>query len=154
MIKWLLVNNKLSDLMENPHNPRVLTKDQSKHLKYSLERFGIADKPIVNLDGLIIGGHQRIKILKELGYETIECWMPDNLLTQKDVDELCIRLNKNSGEWDWDLLANEWDEDDLSDWGFTDNELCKFVEEIEEEDKKYQEQEKKKSACPSCGYEF
>ena len=45
--------------------------------------------------------------------------MPDHPLSEKEVEELNIRLNKNTGDWDWDVLANSWDPDELVEWGFT-----------------------------------
>lgn len=118
MIQWSLKKIKLSELKEHPKNPRLLSNEQGDHLKKSLESFGIAEKPIVNLDNMIIGGHQRLKILKKMKIKEIECWIPDRMLETKEVDELCIRLNKNTGDWDWDKLANEWEVPDLLDWGF------------------------------------
>ena len=54
---------------------------------------------------------------------TLCCWVPSRLLTQKEVEELNIRLNKNGGEFDFDMLANEWNIDDLAQWGFSHEEL-------------------------------
>lgn len=151
MINWLLVTKKISDLKKHPRNPRVLNKDQARHLKKSIEQFGMADKPIVNQDGTIIGGHQRLRILEDMGYEEIECWVPEIPLHDSEVDELCIRLNKNTGEFDFDVLANEWNEDDLCDWGFNDYDFGK-IDDIEEDEKK-EEKAKKLKMCVMCGYE-
>lgn len=119
MITWKLETRKIKDLKEHPKNPRTLSKDQNQRLTESLERFGVAEKPIINTDGLIIGGHQRLKVLKTMGLKEIECWTPSQTLSEDQVDELNIRLNKNTGDWDWDCLANEWEMDDLIEWGFT-----------------------------------
>ncbi len=123
MIEWQLKTLKISTLSEHPKNPRRLTKEQHKHLKDSLTRFGVAEKPICNADGMIIGGHQRLKVLKEMGYKEVECWVPKEAMTQEQVDELNIRLNQNTGEWDFECLANEWNLDDLVEWGFSPEEL-------------------------------
>lgn len=123
MIKWHIEIRKIKDLCEHPKNPRTLTKDQAYHLEKSLDKFGLIDKPIINIDGMIIGGHQRLNILKKMGYKQIECWVPDEEMQKNDVDELCIRLNKNTGEFCWDTLANNWDTDCLIDFGFTESEL-------------------------------
>jgi DNA modification methylase len=122
-IRWTLKSFAIKDLKPLDKNPRKLTKEQYHHLKLSLDKFGIIDKPIVTFDGNIIGGHQRIKILKGEGLQEVECWVPDQELSAKDIEELCIRLNKNVGEWDWDQLANTWNVDELKEWGFTDDEL-------------------------------
>ena len=123
MIYWDMIKHKVSNLKEHPKNPRQLTKDQEKQLKESIKKFGMIDKPIINTDMMIIGGHQRLKILKQLKIKEIECWYPSRKLTEQEVDELNIRLNKNTGEWDWDVLANEWNTSDLVDWGFNPVEL-------------------------------
>ena len=83
------------------------------------------DKPIVNADSAntIIGGHQRKHVLEASGVKEVECWIPDRELTGKEVEELNIRLNKNTGAWDFDVLANEFELDDLLDWGFDKGEL-------------------------------
>jgi DNA modification methylase len=123
MIEWQLKTLKIKDLKEHPKNPRILTKAQHEKLKESLTRFGVAEKPICTIDGMIVGGHQRLKVLKELGYKEIECWVPNVQLDESQIDELNIRLNKNTGDWDWECLANEWNVDELLDWGFTPDEL-------------------------------
>jgi ParB-like chromosome segregation protein Spo0J len=146
MIKWHLETRKISSLKPHPKNPRRLTKEQHAHLRYNLNKFGMAAKPEVNIDGQIIGGHMRIKVWKELGNNEVECNVPDRLMTPEEVDEACIRFNKNTGEWDWDLLGNEWEVQDLFDWGFTADDLHLDKDEIDGEDKP-----KKEKECPHCG---
>lgn len=135
MINWHLETRKLSDLKDHPKNPRKLDKDQAEHLQKSLEKFGLIDKPIINLDNQIIGGHQRKNVLKKMKLKQIECFVPDHMLTPEEVDELNIRLNRNTGDWDWDILANQWDTEQLIDWGFKAEEFIgASVEEIMGED--------------------
>ncbi len=103
----------------------------------------------------IIGGHQRIKVLKKQKVKVVECWVADELLDQAQVDELCIGLNLHQGSFDFDCLANEWDEIDLLKYGFTEEQLlgcCGETEEITGEEK--EEKAKKTKACPNCGHEF
>jgi DNA modification methylase len=71
-----------------------------------------------------------------MGVKEVECHVPDHTLSQAEIKELCIRLNRNVGEWDWDLLANEWDSEGLLEWGFTEEELClnSPINEIDSED--------------------
>ena len=107
---------KLSDLIPATYNPRQSTKNQEKHLKSSLEKFGVVEPIIFNKQsGYIVGGHFRVRELTKLGYKEIECVIVD--LNDDDERELNIRLNANTGEWDWDTLANEWDEHELKEWG-------------------------------------
>ncbi len=149
MIKWTTEIRSIKGLKKHPKNPRQLTKDQHSHLKTSLEKFGLADKPIINTDGTIIGGHQRLKVLKELGHKEIEVLVPDRELTPEEVDEMNIRLNKNTGEFDYEILANEWDVNDLINWGFTERDLQLFMDEIDEPESDNQKKETCK--CPTCG---
>ena len=122
-IEWYLESVAIKDLIEHPRNPRQLSKHDAKHLGESLDKFGLIDKPIVNTDGLIIGGHQRLRLLKKRKIKHVEVWKPSRELTDREVDELNIRANKATGDWDWDALANEWNMEDLLDWGFEESEL-------------------------------
>lgn len=122
-MKWTLEKRKLKDLKENAKNPRRLTKEQAAHLQESIEKFGCCEPIVINVDGTIIGGHQRYRIQKKLGYKELYVYIPERELDEKEADELNIRLNKNTGEFDFDLLANHWDSDDLLSWGFSPQEL-------------------------------
>jgi len=124
-INWTLQQFRLDELTDYYKNPRSLSEKEFKQLKTSLDKFGMIDKPIVNADSAhtIIGGHQRKHVLEASGVKEIECWIPDRELSDKEVEELNIRLNKNTGSWDFDMLANEFELDDLLDWGFDKQEL-------------------------------
>ena len=124
-INWTLQQFRLDELTDYYKNPRSLSEKEFKQLKTSLDKFGMIDKPIVNLDSAntIIGGHQRKHVLEATGVKECECWIPDRELSEKEVEELNIRLNKNTGSWDFDVLANEFELDDLLDWGFDKQEL-------------------------------
>ena len=112
----IIEKKKLSQLKPAPYNPRQSTAKQEKHLKASLEKFGVVEPIIYNKQtGYIVGGHFRVRELTKLGYKEVECVIVD--LNEEDERELNIRLNANTGEWDWDSLANEWDAEKLDDWG-------------------------------------
>ena len=122
---------KANDLIMAEYNPRQLTKDQYTQLKDSLTRFGLVDPLIVNKHksrkNILVGGHQRLKIAKEMGMEKIPCVEVDLPLDQEK--ELNIRLNKNVGEWDYESLANYFDVGELMEWGFSNDELQFYEEE-------------------------
>lgn len=124
-INWTLHSFQLDELTDYYKNPRSLSEKEFKQLKTSLDKFGMIDKPIVNADSAhtIIGGHQRKHVLETSGVKEVECWIPDRELTEREVEELNIRLNKNTGQWDFDTLANEFELDDLLEWGFDKGEL-------------------------------
>lgn len=132
MINWSLKKFKVKDLKDYTKNPRTLSQEQYKHLKISIDKFGLIDKPIVTSEGVIIGGHQRKKILEKSGIKEVDCYVPDRPLQDKEIEELNIRLNKNTGDWDFDILANQWDLSDLVEWGFDPAELLLDpIEEVE-----------------------
>ena len=137
-IKWNLKTFKISELTDYYKNPRQLTEKQFNQLKKSLDKFGLIDKPIINADekNTVIGGHQRKHVLEASGVKEIECWMPDRELSDKEVEELNIRLNKNTGDWDFDTLANEFELDELLEWGFDKRDLELDLWQPEEEEPK------------------
>lgn len=117
-MKWHIETVDLSYLKNHARNARKLSKHDADHLEKSIESFGLCEPIVANTDGTIIGGHQRARTLKKLKHKTAEVYFPENPLSDQQVDELNIRLNRNAGEWDFDMLANAWDSDDLLDWGF------------------------------------
>mgnify|MGYP003660800760 CR=1 FL=1 len=129
---------ELSKLKPATYNPRQISTKQVKDLKSSIEKFGIVDPIIVNKDLTIIGGHQRYMILNEASKRVdweyppkVPCVILD--LSKEDERELNIRLNKNTGEFDMDILANEFDIDQLVDWGFKHIDLGINVDKIQED---------------------
>ena len=122
---------KANYLIMAEYNPRQLTKDQYTQLKDSLTRFGLVDPLIVNKHktrkNILVGGHQRLRIAKEMGLDNFPCVEVD--LPYDKERELNIRLNKNVGEWDYDSLANHFDVGELTEWGFSDDELQFWIDE-------------------------
>ena len=120
-----IVNYNPDKIISAEYNPRELTKDQHKQLADSITRFGLVDPLIINRHkdraNILVGGHQRLKIAKELGFKKIPCVEVELSLDKEK--ELNVRLNKNTGQWDWDSLANYFDAGELLKWGFTEDEL-------------------------------
>lgn len=119
---WHNEKRKVSDLKPFEGNPRQATEKEVKDLSMSIERFNLADPLVINIDNIVIGGNFRLRVLKEKGIKEIDVRVPNRVLTKKEAEELNIRLNKNQGLWDFDLLAN-FDEELLKDTGFTGEEL-------------------------------
>lgn len=153
LISWTIQKRKIKDLKPHPKNPRKLSKHDGDKLKESLTEFGLIDKPIITTDDLIIGGHQRIAVLKKMGAKEVECHVPDREMTEKEIDKLNIMLNRVHGEFDYDILANMFDETLLFEAGFTQEELS-FDDVSGEEQSAEAKSEKKTKTCPSCGHEF
>ena len=113
-------NRKISDLKPAEYNPRQLTEKQYKQLKKSLKTFGCVEPIVINSSpmrkDIIIGGHQRCKVWRDLGNDTIPTVEIE--LDEAEEMELNVRLNKNTGEFDFDILANYYDVDSLKEWGF------------------------------------
>ncbi len=122
---------KINKLKPATYNPRQISTKQYKDLKQSIEKFGLVDPVIVNSDMTVIGGHQRLKICKELKHKEVGCIILN--LSKEEERELNVRLNKNTGEFDIDVLANEFDIDNLIDWGFKHIDLDINIDKIEEE---------------------
>jgi len=125
-LTWHTEKRRLGDLIEWDKNPRQLKDHDAEHLKKSLDNFGVADPLIINTDNRIIGGHMRRRIMLQSGYkpdDLVDVRVPERELTEREAEELAIRLNKNTGDWDFDALANNFELDDLLEWGFDKQEL-------------------------------
>lgn len=132
-IDWINKRVKLSDVKEYEANPRTITEKGLKDLKQSIERFGQAEPLVVNTDMTLIGGHARKLALQSLDYEDCDVIIPSKKLTDKQVQELNIRLNKNiAGTFNFDILTEFFEMDDLLEWGFEGFELGQ-VEDLGEE---------------------
>jgi hypothetical protein len=114
-----------AELIAAEYNPREMTVDQVAALTDSVKRFGLVDPLIVNKhkgrENIVIGGHQRLRIATVMGFATVPVVYLD--LTEAKERELNIRLNRNTGQWDWDGLANFFEIDELKGWGFSKSDL-------------------------------
>lgn len=155
MFKWNLKEVSIKSLKDHPKNPRQIGKDQFQHLSDLIAKFGLIDKPIINNDYTIIGGHQRIKVLKKQKVKFLECWVAETQLSDSEIDELCIGLNLHQGQWDWDVLANSFDPLDLLQYGFSEEQLLgSCQEDVDGVETEKKGKSNKKKMCPSCGHEF
>lgn len=120
-----IVKRKITELIAAEYNPRKINKVQEQDLKDSLTRFGLVDPIIININkerkNIVIGGHQRLKVWADLGNTEIDCNELD--LTLDKERELNIRLNKNGGSFDDELVKEYFDYEELTEWGFTPDEL-------------------------------
>jgi ParB-like chromosome segregation protein Spo0J len=125
---------EINSLNPAEYNPRQINNKQYEDLKASMEKFGCVDPIIININperlNVVVGGHQRLRILRELGAEKVPTVSVN--LSEEDERELNVRLNKNGGDWDIDLLSN-FDVVDLKEWGFKDIELGFNIDKIDED---------------------
>ena len=116
---------KISELNPAEYNPRQLTDKQYKQLKKSLKTFGCVEPVVINSNpmrkDIIVGGHQRCKVWADLGNDTIPTVEVE--LDEAAEMELNVRLNKNTGEFDFDMLSSYFDMEVLKEWGFQDYEF-------------------------------
>jgi len=121
---------KISEVKLNPNNPRLIKDDKFLKLVQSIKDFPemLNIRPIVvNKDMIILGGNMRYKACKEAGLKEIPIIIAD--LTEEQQREFLIKDNVSGGEWDWEVLANEWDSEQLEVWGL---DVPKFEQEYEE----------------------
>lgn len=114
-IEWV----KTKDIHANENNPRILKDDKFKKLVQSIKDFPemLEIRPIVvNNDMMVLGGNMRLKAIQEIGLKEIPIIKAENL-TEEQQREFLIKDNVGFGEWDWDALANDWDAEELKDWG-------------------------------------
>jgi len=109
---------KISEVKVNPNNPRLIKDDKFKKLVQSVKDFPemLNIRPIVvNKDMIILGGNMRFKACKEAGLKEVPIIITD--LTEEQQKEFLIKDNVSGGEWDWDILANEWNVEEITSWG-------------------------------------
>jgi ParB-like chromosome segregation protein Spo0J len=109
---------KISDVKSNPNNPRLIKDDKFLKLVQSLKDFPEMAKVrpiVVNQDFIVLGGNMRLKAMKEAGWKDVPVEVVD--WTEQQQKEFIIKDNVGFGEWEWDILANEWEADDLEKWG-------------------------------------
>ena len=117
-ITWKIEKRKLADLKPHPKNPRQFTDKGMKDLENSINSIGFMQPININQDGTILSGHARTLKLQQMGEIEVDVYVPDRLLTPKQEEEVLVRANANTaGQWDFDILANEFEDFELVEWG-------------------------------------
>lgn len=145
---------KIDKLIANDANPRQINKKAYESLKKSLRDFPEMKKLreiVVDENLMILGGHQRIYALKDLGYSDVTVKQVFGL-TDKQKREFIIKDNIASGEWDTDIIANQWDIEELENWGVANFNFGDIKDEGDEPAAK--DTETKELECPGCGLVF
>jgi hypothetical protein len=109
---------KITEVIANPNNPRLIKDEKFKKLVKSIQDFPdmLNVRPIVvNKDMIVLGGNMRLKAIKEAGHTEVAVEIVD--WTEDQQKEFIIKDNASFGEWDWSDLANNWDSDELTNWG-------------------------------------
>jgi ParB-like chromosome segregation protein Spo0J len=124
---------KITEVKNNPSNPRLIKDDKFKRLVKSIQDFPqmLKLRPIVvDENSIVLGGNMRLKACKEAGLKEVYIVKAENF-TEEQKQEFIVKDNVGFGEWDWDMLANEWDTEKLTDWGL---DLPVFMDEPSYED--------------------
>ena len=129
---------KISKVKGNPSNPRIIKNDKFKKLVKSIQEFPemLKLRPIVvDEDFMVLGGNMRLKASKEAGLTEVWVDIAEGL-TEEQKKEFIVKDNVGFGEWEWDMLANEWDSVQLAEWGLDvwENEDDKVTEGLIEDD--------------------
>ena len=163
---WLVKSEliKISKVKANPDNPRLIKDIKFKKLVNSIKEFPkmLELRPIVvNDDMIVLGGNMRLEACKEAGLKEVYV-VKASELSAREQREFTIKDNVGFGEWDWDMLANEWDNKELNDWGLDvwqpekeiDYSILNDIDLDEELDVMYQQTKKSISLeYPSEGFE-
>jgi len=148
---------KLSEIHKNPDNPRTIKDSNFDKLVKSIIDFPemLTIRPIViNKENMILGGNQRLAACKKAGLKEVPVIRAENL-TEDQQKEFIIKDNLGFGEWDWELLENNWDSKKLEGWGV---ELDGFEDvdfnEIESNENRGLNDKSIEIKCPNCGEEI
>lgn len=134
-LEWIETEIAIRDLKEIRNNPRIMTENQFDALVQSLRQDGYHQRILIDQNNRIVGGHARKRALREAGYslkQTIKVLKASRKLTKEEFRRIAIRDNLQYGDWDVDLLANEFELDELMEWGMPEDLLAGMVGELDE----------------------
>jgi DNA modification methylase len=132
-ITWTTARRNVKDLLPAGYNPRKMSENERRDLEDSIKEFGTVVPVILNIgtrENVLVGGHQRAAIYADLGIEEIDVMVPSRELSELEEKTLNLRLNKNLGSWDEDLLK-AMDMDLLLEVGFGDDELQALFDDVD-----------------------
>lgn len=132
--QWTEKEVSISDLKPYERNPRKISKESFENLKRSIKEDGYHQRIIANADMTVVGGHQRLKALKEIGIDKVKILLPSEQIPHEDFRRILVRDNLQAGEFDFDMLANDFDVDELIDWGMPEDWLPADVNDAPIED--------------------
>lgn len=122
-ITWTPTQMNVADLKELPGNPRKISPESLAKLKDRIANRGFHDVVKVDTEGFILSGNQRKKALTELGMTSVWALVPSRPLSREERDRVVLESNRNDGEWDFQILKENFDIEAIHDVGFNDKEL-------------------------------
>jgi hypothetical protein len=126
----------IKKIVPNDKNPRVIKGEKFRKLVKSVQEFPemLELRPIVvDRNMMVLGGNMRLKACLEAGLQEVPILIADNLTPEQEA-EFIIKDNIGFGEWDWDMMANEWDLDDLESWGLDLPNIDDQIDDLEEDE--------------------
>jgi len=122
---WHTERRKVDSLLPFDKNPRTITDQQMQGLKRSLKKFNLCELPAINTDGTLVAGNQRVRALYLLGRsnDEIEVRVPNRPLTKAEFDDYLLTSNRSGGDFNWDMLAENFDVETLLTAGFNADDL-------------------------------
>jgi DNA modification methylase len=132
-ISWTNEKRMISEFIPAKYNPRQASEKEESDLALSIDRFSLADPIIINRNNTVIGGHFRLRMLQRKGIQHVDVRVPSRLLDETEEKELNLRLNKNTGSWNLELLK-DFGKDMLGDVGFESMDMDKIFSEIKEDE--------------------
>lgn len=138
-LQWHNETRRVSDLVPNKKNPRIMSPKQIEDLKRSLRKFNLVEIPVVDTDNKVVAGHQRLLALALLGRENerVPVRVPNRKLTQKEYDQYLLSSNRIHGDWDWEKLAANFDTDTILASGFDDQDMSHLFDDLSVEDDEF-----------------
>lgn len=150
-IQWVETVMRLDVIRPFERNPRNITEIQFQKLKQSLMEDGYHSRMKVTHDHRLVGGHQRLRALRELGYHEVPVLVPSVPITDEQYIRIMMRDNHNNGTWDFEILANDYDLEWLRGIGLHD---ITNIPPIQEEGEGASQRVETHVRCPSCLHEF
>jgi hypothetical protein len=153
---WPIKMMKVRDLVPNEDNPRTISAAKLEKLKNQILSVGFNTPPKIDNDGVLLGGNSRFRVLIAAGAGDLEIpvMYPPKKLTKKERQEIIVTDNVNDGEWDFELLANDFEIQDLIDWGLPMSSIADHEPDVDlqVDDPSDAINNSEHLECPKCGY--
>ena len=149
-IKWTAQTVDVADLKPYSRNPRTITKEAYARLVKRIKEEGFRAPITTDGKGTILAGHQRYRAAKELGYSKLPIMVPSRELTPDECGQIVVADNVSHGDWDFDMLAADFEPLELAEWGVDLPDLTPVVPDNDE----MPDNTPQECTCPACGEVF
>lgn len=151
-IEWTAEIVSVKKLEAFERNPRKITEAQYRKLRESLEQDGYHSRIKVTKDFRVIGGHQRLRVMKDMGIKEISVLVPNRQLSDEEFKRILLRDNHNNGTYDMDMLSCDFDLEYLREVGL--HEVNNIAPEFDGNDIEENLRGERAALCPHCGETF